>query len=355
MIFHIADRPIGLEHPPFVIAELSGNHNQSLERAMELIDVAAEAGAHAVKLQTYTADTLTLDVDNEYFTINDPKSLWNGRRLYELYREAHTPWEWHAPLFKRARSHGLIAFSTPFDLTAVDFLMSLDVPCFKIASFECTHLPLLRAVAQTGKPVILSTGMASKAEIEEALTTLRESGCNDIVILKCTSTYPALPLNTNLRTIPEMRTTFGCEVGISDHTMGTGVSVAAVALGATVIEKHFTLRRADGGVDSAFSMEPHELKQLVDESERAWQALGTVSFGCTPAEEKSKQFRQSIFAAREIAAGETLTAENVRIVRPSAGLAPKHFATIVGRRAERPISKGTPIEWPLVSGPRPKE
>lgn len=350
MTFKIGNRAIGLDHPPFVVAEVSGNHNQSLERALELIDVAASAGAHAVKLQTYTADTLTLDTDRADFVINDPRSLWNGRRLHDLYREAHTPWEWHEPLFERARSLGLIAFSTPFDFSAVEFLETLNVPCYKIASFEVTHLPLLRAVAAKKKPVILSTGMASQSEIEEAIETLNNGGCNDLALLKCTSTYPASPENTNLRTIPHMRSLFGCEVGLSDHTMGTGVSVAAIALGATVIEKHFTLSRADGGVDSAFSLEPYELRALVEECERAWLALGSVQLGCTPAEEKSKQFRQSIYASCDIVEGEVITADNIRIVRPGGGLAPKFYRSLIGRTATRAIALGEPLNWSLVGG-----
>lgn len=279
----IGNRQVGQDHPPFVIAEMSGNHNQSLDRALAIVEAAAKAGAHALKLQTYTADTMTLDIDEGEFYIEDPNSLWKGASLHKLYQLAHTPWEWHAPIFKRANELGMLAFSTPFDESAVDFLESLDVPCYKIASFENTDLPLIRKVAATGKPMIISTGMASVAELDESVRTAREAGCKDLILLKCTSTYPATPENTNIRTIPHLRDLFGTEVGLSDHTMGTGVSVASVALGATVIEKHFTLSRAEGGVDSAFSMEPAEMASLVLESERAWQALGRITYGAASA------------------------------------------------------------------------
>lgn len=343
--FSIAHRPIGLDSPPFVIAEMSGNHNQSLDRALAIVDAAARAGAHALKIQTYTADTMTLDIAGGDFVINDPNSLWAGRSLDQLYDEAHTPWAWHAPIFERARRLGLIPFSTPFDETAVEFLETLDVPCYKIASFEMTDLPLIRKVAATGKPLIVSTGMASLGEIDESVRTAREAGCRDLVLLKCTSTYPASPANTNLATIPNLRAWSGCEVGLSDHTMGVGAAVAAVALGATVIEKHFTLARADGGVDSAFSLEPEELQRLVEESERAWQALGQVRYGASAAEQKSLAFRRSLYAVRDIAAGETLTADNVRAIRPGFGLPPKYLDRLLGRTARRPLPRGTPLAW----------
>ncbi|MFZ2404838.1 MAG: pseudaminic acid synthase, partial [Methylobacter sp.] len=294
-VVKIAGRSIGRGNAPFIIAEMSGNHNQSLERALEIVDAAAKTGAHALKIQTYTPDTMTLDLDEREFHISDAKSLWAGASLYQLYGEAYTPWEWHKPIFDRARERGIIAFSTPFDDTAVDFLESLDAPCYKIASFENTDLPLIRRVAATGKPLIISTGMATVAELDETVRAARGAGCKDLVLLKCTSTYPATPENTNILTIPHMRELFGCEVGLSDHTMGIGVSVAGVALGATVIEKHFTLNRAEGGVDSTFSMEPDEMAQLVLETERAWQALGQVSYGPTEAERKSLQFRRSLY------------------------------------------------------------
>ncbi|OAI13870.1 pseudaminic acid synthase [Methylomonas koyamae] len=344
----IANRPIGTGHRPFVIAEMSGNHNQSLERALEIVDAAAKAGAHALKIQTYTADTITLDVGEGEFFISDPNSLWKGTSLHKLYQQAYTPWEWHKAIFDRCRQLGMIGFSTPFDETAVDFLEELDVPCYKIASFENIHLPLIRKVAATGKPMIVSTGMATVAELDDTVRAAREAGCNDIVLLKCTSSYPATPENTNIRTIPHLRELFGCEVGLSDHTMGTGVAVASVALGASVIEKHFTLCRADGGVDSAFSLEPAEMATLVVETERAWQALGEISYGVTEAEKKSLQFRRSIYIARDIAAGEILTSENLRCVRPGMGLPPKYYETLLGRKVNRDVKMGTPMSWDLL-------
>ena len=341
----IFNRQIGRHSPPFIIAEMSGNHNQSLKRALEIVDAAAAAGVHALKLQTYTADTMTLDINEGDFHIADPNSLWQGRALYELYQEAHTPWEWHKPIFDRCRERGIIGFSTPFDETALDFLETLDVPCYKIASFENIHLPLIRKVAATGKPIIMSTGMASIAELDEAVTTARESGCKELVLLKCTSSYPATPENTNILTIPHLRELFNCEVGLSDHTMGVGVSIAAVALGATVIEKHFTLCRADGGVDSAFSLEPAEINALVVETERAWQALGKVSYGPTESEKKSLVFRRSIYVAEDIKAGEPFTVKNLRIIRPGNGLPPKYLDVLLDKKAGRDYQKGTPVTW----------
>ncbi|HTI87434.1 MAG TPA: pseudaminic acid synthase [Alphaproteobacteria bacterium] len=348
-MFSLAGRPIGAGSPPFVIAEMSGNHNRSLDRALAIVDAAADAGAHAIKLQTYTADTLTIDAAREEFTIADEGSLWKGRNLYELYQEAYTPWEWHAPIMERAKARGIVCFSSPFDETAVDFLEGLNAPAYKIASFENVHLPLIRKAASTGKPLIISTGMATTAELDDAVSTARGAGCRDLVLLKCTSTYPATPENTNLATIPDMRARYGCEIGLSDHTMGVGASVAAVALGATVIEKHFTLARADGGVDSAFSLEPSELKSLVVETGRAALAMGKVSYGPTEAETKSLRFRRSLFAVRDIAAGEALTADNVRIIRPGHGLPPKEFDRVIGRRARARIARGTPLSWDLIA------
>jgi N-acetylneuraminate synthase len=345
----VAHRFIGSAHQPFVIAEMSGNHNQSLDRALAIVDAAAASGAHALKLQTYTADTMTLDIDTGDFFIADKKSLWQGTSLYKLYQEAHTPWDWHGPIFERARKHGMIPFSTPFDETAVDFLESLDVACYKIASFENTDLPLIRKVAATGKPMIISTGMASVAELDETVRAARAAGCNDLVLLKCTSTYPATPANTNILTIPHLRQLFGCEVGISDHTMGVGVAVAAVALGATVIEKHFTLARADGGVDSTFSLEPAEMASLVVESERAWQALGQVSYGATAAEQASLKYRRSLYVTQDIAAGEAFTKENVRAIRPGMGLAPKHIDKVLGKSAKTALARGTALDWSMVA------
>lgn len=345
MTFKIGNHSIGPGHRPFIIAEMSGNHNQSLDRALAIVDAAAAAGAQALKLQTYTADTITLDVRGGAFEINDQNSLWAGKNLHDLYKMAYTPWEWHKPIMDRAKSHGLVCFSSPFDETAVDFLEDLDIPAFKIASFENNHLPLIRKAASTGKPLIMSTGMASLAELDEAVTAAREAGCKDLVLLKCTSTYPATPANTNVLTIPHMRNLFGCEVGLSDHTMGVGVSVAAVAHGATVIEKHFTLSRAEGGVDSAFSLEPAELASLVTETERAWQGLGEVRYGPTEAERKSLVFRRSIYVAEDVKAGDTFNAVNLRIVRPGEGLAPRFFDLVLGRTAKRDLEKGTPLDW----------
>ncbi|MCX5871340.1 MAG: pseudaminic acid synthase [Deltaproteobacteria bacterium] len=348
MTLVVGNRSIGRDHPPVVIAEMSGNHNQSLERALEIVEAAAKAGAHALKIQTYTPDTMTLDLDEREFHISDPNSLWAGTSLYKLYGKAYTPWEWHKPIFDRARELGIIPFSTPFDDTAVDFLESLDVPCYKIASFENIHLPLIRKVAATGKPIIMSTGMATIAELDEAVTAAREAGCEELILLKCTSTYPAKPENTNILTIPHLHELFGCEVGLSDHTMGVGVSVAAVALGATVIEKHFTLSRADGGVDASFSLEPDELKALVVETERAWQALGSVVYGPTEKEKASLQFRRSLYVAVDMKAGDVFTEKNLRVVRPGLGLLPKYFETFLGRSVTMDVKKGTPVSWDLL-------
>lgn len=345
----IADHSIGQSHRPFIIAEMSGNHNQSLDRALAIVDAAAKSGAHALKLQTYTADTMTLELDEGEFFIDDPNSLWRGTSLHKLYQEAYTPWEWHAPIFERARSLGMIPFSTPFDATAVDFLESLGVACYKIASFENTDLPLIRKVAATGKPIIISTGMATVADIDEAVRTARTAGCKQLVLLKCTSTYPATPSDTNLLTIPHMRALFGCEVGLSDHTLGIGASVASVALGATVIEKHFTLARADGGVDSTFSMEPDEMAALVVETERAWLALGQVYYGLTEKELKSLVFRRSLYVAENLSPGDVLHEKNLRIIRPGLGLPPKYFETLIGKRIGRAVRRGTPMTWDLLS------
>jgi N-acetylneuraminate synthase len=344
----IGSRTIGLDAPPFVIAEMSGNHNQRLDRALALVDAAADAGAHALKIQTYTADTITLDVSRGEFRIEDPNSLWAGETLHQLYARAFTPWEWHEAILRRAEERGLIAFSTPFDETAVDFLEDLGTPCYKIASFENVHLPLIRKVAATGKPIIMSTGMATVAELDDAVRAAREAGCQDLVLLKCTSTYPADPANSNLRTIPHMRELFRCEVGLSDHTLGTGAACAAVALGATVIEKHFTLSRADGGVDSAFSLEPDELAALVRDAEHAWKSLGQTSYGPTEAEKASLQFRRSLYVAQDMKAGDVFTPANLRIVRPGLGLAPKYYEVFLGKRVAVDAEMGTPVSWDLL-------
>ncbi|HWR39479.1 MAG TPA: pseudaminic acid synthase [Patescibacteria group bacterium] len=338
----------GKDVPPFIIAEMSGNHNQSLDRALELVELAAWTGVQALKLQTYTAETMTLNINEREFCIKDEKSLWQGQSLYELYQRAYTPWEWHEPIFRRCRERGLLAFSTPFDDTAVDFLEQLNVPCYKIASFENTDLPLIRKVAATGKPMIVSTGMTTVAELEDLVSTARAEGCRDLVLLKCTSSYPATPEGSNLLTIPHMRELFQCEVGLSDHTLGIGVAVAGVAMGATVIEKHFTRSRAEGGVDSAFSMEPDEMQQLVTEATRAWQALGQISYAVDEQEKKSLLFRRSLYITEDLKAGDEITAANMRRIRPGLGLSPKYYDMILGKRVKKNVDKGTPVTWDLV-------
>ncbi len=348
MEIHIDKKPISNNHPPFIIAEMSGNHNQSLKRALDIVDAAAKAGVHAIKLQTYTADTLTIDREEGEFFISDSNSLWNGKSLYKLYQQAYTPWEWHKPIFTRCRELGLIAFSTPFDETAVDFLESLNVPAYKIASFENAHLPLIRKVASTRKPMIISTGMATLAELDEAVKTARDAGCKELILLKCTSTYPATPEDTNLLTVPHLRQLFDAEVGLSDHTLGIGVAVASVALGATVIEKHFTLSRADGGVDSAFSMEPEEMKALVEETRKAWQALGKVFYGPAEKEKASIRFRRSIYVVEDIEKGDKFTAHNLRVIRPGDGLPPKYYDILLDKKASCNIKRGTPMCWKFV-------
>ncbi|MEY2365242.1 pseudaminic acid synthase [Lysinibacillus capsici] len=344
----IANREIGRHKKPFIIAEMSGNHNQSLERALHLVELAAEAGVDALKLQTYTPDTITLDVHTGEFFIQEEGNIWKGNSLYNLYKEAYTPWEWHKEVFAKAKELGLLAFSSPFDETAVDFLETLNVPAYKIASFENVDIPLIRKVARTGKPMIISTGMATAAELDEAVRAAREEGNDQIILLKCTSTYPATPANSNLVTIPHLREMFNTEIGLSDHTMGVGVSVTAVALGATVIEKHFTTSRAEGGVDSAFSMEPHELKMLVEETERAWQSLGKVSYGPTNAEKESAKFRRSLYIGEDLKAGDILTDQNVRNVRPGLGLPTKYYDLVIGKAIKQDVLKGTPLSWELL-------
>ncbi|WP_341891840.1 pseudaminic acid synthase [Variovorax sp. YR752] len=347
-MIRIAGREIGPHARPYLIAEMSGNHNRSLERALAIVDAAAASGADAIKLQTYTADTMTLDIHAPGFVIDNPKSPWAGRQLHELYAEAATPWEWHAPIMARAKALGLHCFSTPFDDTAVDFLESLDVPAYKIASFELIDLALIRRVAATGKPLIISTGMATLSEIDDAVRAARGAGCRELVLLKCTSTYPAAPTDSNIRTIPALRDAFGCEAGLSDHTLGCGVAVASVALGATLIEKHFTLARAEGGVDSAFSLEPAEFAMLRTETERAWQSLGQVNFQPTASEGGSTQFRRSLYIVKPVKAGELLTRDNVRAIRPGYGLAPKHLEQLLGCRVVKDAGAGTPLAWELV-------
>jgi pseudaminic acid synthase len=345
-IDHITISP---DHKPFVIAEMSGNHNQSLERAFAIVDAAAEAGVHALKLQTYTADTITFNGKNKEFLIGDPDNIWKEHQtLHKLYQLAYTPWEWHKPIFERAKAHGMLAFSSPFDVTAVDFLESLDVPCYKIASFENTDHILLKKVAQTGKPIIMSTGVASIADIQESVGVLNKYGCKDLVLLKCTSTYPATPESTNLLTIPHMKDLFDCQIGLSDHTMGIGAAIAAVALGARVLEKHFTLRRADGGVDASFSLEPDEIKNLVIESERAFLAMGKVNYQLSEKEQKSLQYKRSLYVVEPMKIGDVFSEQNIRSIRPSNGLHTRYYEEFLGKKATQNIDAGTALNFSMI-------
>lgn len=344
---HIHEREIGPGKPAYVIAEISANHNQSLTSALDLITMAKDCGADAVKIQTYTPDTITIDCDNEYFRIGKG-SLWEGKNLYKLYGEAQTPWEWHADLFAHAKKTGITLFSTPFDETAVDLLEKLDAPAYKIASFELVHLPLIRRVAQTGKPLIMSTGMGSLEEIALAVETARTAGCRELALLKCTSAYPAPPEEANLRTIPHLADAFGVPAGLSDHTMGSAAAVASVCLGGCIIEKHFTKSRSEPGPDSAFSMEPAEFKAMVADIRTAEKALGRVSYELTEKEQASRVFRRSIFVVKDIHEGEAITAENVRIIRPSHGLEPMHLEKVLGRLAARNLARGTPLTWDVL-------
>ncbi|KIL49942.1 pseudaminic acid synthase [Jeotgalibacillus soli] len=347
-MIEIGTKKIGKSVKPFIIAEMSGNHNQSLERALRLVELAAEAGADAVKLQTYTPDTMTLDIHTGEFLIENDTNLWKGQSLYNLYKEAYTPWEWHKTIFDHCKEYGMVAFSSPFDETAVDFLETLDVPAYKIASFENVDIPLIKKVAATGKPIIISTGMASVAEIDEAVRSVRAQGNDQIILLKCTSTYPAAPENSNIETIPHMKDLFGTEVGLSDHTMGVGTAIAAVTLGAAVVEKHFTVSRAEGGVDAAFSLEPHELRMLAEETERAWRSLGNIHYGPTNAEKPSLEHRRSLYIGEDIKAGELLTKENVRVIRPGHGLPPKYLDLVIGKTVKHDVVKGTPLSWEIL-------
>jgi pseudaminic acid synthase len=346
--FQIGNRWVGESHEPFVIAEMSGNHNGSLERAIKIVEAAAAAGADALKIQTYTADTMTLNLSSGEFVISDPKSLWCGKSLYELYSEASTPWEWHEAIFRRCNELGIIGFSTPFDESAVDFLQSLNVPAYKVASFENTDLPLIQRIARSGRPTIVSTGMASADELAETVAVAKRAGCKDIVLLKCTSSYPASPEHSNLRTIDDLRKRFDVQAGLSDHTLGTSVALASVGMGATVIEKHFTLCRADGGPDAAFSMEPHEFAELVAGAKMAWQAMGMVKYGPTDSEKRSLQFRRSLYIVKDIKAGEALSPDNVRAIRPGLGISPKHYDAVLGARVARDVLTGTPVSWDLI-------
>jgi pseudaminic acid synthase len=343
----IRGRQVGPGRPVYVVAEMSANHNQSFEHAVKIVEAAKEVGADAVKLQTYTPDTLTIDCDNEYFRIKG--SIWDGRNLYDLYGEAYTPWEWQPKLKEVADRLGLDLFSSPFDDTAVDFLERMEVPAYKIASFELVDTPLLRKVASTGKPVILSTGMATYEEIREAVQTLRQGGCTELALLKCNSGYPAPPEEMNLRTVPHMAEAFGLPVGLSDHTLGIAVPVAAAALGACIIEKHFTLSRATPGPDSVFSLEPHEFKAMVSAVRIAEKALGEVRYEATELEAAGRAFRRSLFVVQDMKAGEVFSKKNVRSIRPGQGLAPKHLPEVLGRRAARDIARGTPLTLDMVT------
>lgn len=344
----IGSREVGASTPPYIIAEMSGNHDGDLGKAQDIVRMAAEAGAHAIKLQTYTADTITIDADTPDFRISSGHELWADRRLYDLYDEAHTPWEWHEPLFSLARELGLDAFSSPFDPTAVEFLEGLDVPCYKIASSEIVDLPLIRSAASTGKPVIISTGMASVAEIHAAVGAVRSTGNDQVLVLSCTANYPADPEDSHLRGIPVMADAFDVPVGLSDHTLGIGAAVAAVALGAVLIEKHVTMSREGGGVDSAFSLEPAELAALVRESETAWRALGQPRIGATSGEKEGLRFRRSLFVTEDVRAGDLVSAANVRSIRPAGGLAPEEFGVVEGRAFRKDAAKGTPLSWDLL-------
>lgn len=343
----IGNRPIGRQHKPFIIAELSGNHQQSLDKALSMVEAAAKSGAHAIKLQTYTPDTMTLEINAGEFFIDDENSLWQGSSLHQLYQQAMTPWEWHRAIFDHAAKLGLIAFSTPFDCSAVDFLETLQVPCHKIASFENIDHALLRKVAATGKPVIMSTGIASLAELAESVEVLRDSGCDQLILLKCTSAYPAPANEANVRTLPHLAELFQCQTGLSDHTLGIGVAIASVALGATVIEKHFVLDRSGNSVDAAFSLEPSELAQLVTETERAWLSLGQINYGATEKEIASRQHRRSLYVCKDLRAGDILTEDNLRSIRPGLGLAPKHLQKALGKPVRKDVPKGTPLNWDL--------
>jgi N-acetylneuraminate synthase len=345
---NFGDVPVGPEHQPFVIAEMSGNHNGDLERAKDIVRAMAETGVQALKLQTYTADTITLDVDLPAFRLPSEHELWGGARLYDLYQEAHTPWEWHEPIFELANSLGMLAFSSPFDPTAIDFLEKLNVPAYKVASNEIGDLPLVRAMAETGKPIIISTGSATLMDIDAAVRAARSTGNEQIVVLSCTASYPAPPEQSNLRSIPVLRDALGVQIGLSDHTMGIGASIAAVALGATVIEKHVTLSRADGGVDSAFSLEPHEVKALVEGTKVAQQALGEPVVGPKQAEQNVLRFRRSLYVTRDVKAGEKVAPDNVRSVRPAGGLPPDAFSSVEGREFRQDTPKGTPLTWDVL-------
>ena len=340
----ILNRPISIKHKPFIIAEMSANHNQSLSNALKIIDKAKQAGVDAIKIQTYTPDTLTIKSSRKEFTITDKSSIWYNQNLYNLYKKAYTPWDWHQKIFDYSKKKGLICFSSPFDLSAVEVLKKLNCPAYKIASFEINNLPLIENVAKLNKPLIISTGLATFKEIKNAVMTAKKNGCKKIILLKCTSTYPSDPKDSNIITINDLKKQFKCEVGISDHTKGIGVSVASIAYGSTVIEKHFTLDRKLGGVDSEFSLEPNEMKSLVDEAKRAWSSLGKKKYGPTKSELNSLKFRKSIFVVKDIKKGEVFCDENIKIIRPNIGLEPKFYKRIIGKIAQKNLKKGTPLK-----------
>lgn len=347
-VVEIDGRAIGSQQPPYIVAEMSGNHGGSLARALEIVDAVAKTGAHAIKLQTYRADTITIDADGPEFRLSDGHELWGGQRLYDLYEEAHTPWEWHEPIFERARQLGLAAFSSPFDPTAIAFLEELGVPAYKIASSELVDLPLIQQVAATGKPLIMSTGMATLSEIDAAVRAAREAGCPRPILLGCTASYPADVSESNLRAIPVLAEAFGLPVGLSDHTPGIGAPVAAVALGACLVEKHVTLSRADGGVDSAFSLEPWELAALVTETERGWRALGRPVIGPSDSEREGLRFRRSLYVVADVREGQRVTQDNVRSIRPAGGLKPHAITSVLGRTFRQDVARGTPLSWDLI-------
>lgn len=346
----IQGRKIGPDQPPYVIAEMSANHNGSLERALAIVESAHKAGAPAVKLQSYRADTITIDHDGPEFMIHG--GLWDGYRLYDLYEKAAMPWEWHEPLFKRGRELGIAVFSSPFDATAVDLLEKLDAPAYKIASLELCDLPLVERVARTGKPIIMSTGASDLGEVAEAFDAARAAGAREIILLQCTTSYPTPIRDSNLATIPHMAAMFDAVIGLSDHTMGTAVPVAAVALGAAVIEKHFTLRRADGGVDSTFSLEPEELARMIADVNTAWEAKGTISYGLAESERGNRIYRRSLYVVQDLKAGQVVETQHVRSIRPGLGLPPKHLKEVIGRRATRDVKRGTPLDWSMVEAPK---
>lgn len=343
----ISNVSIGKNHNPFIIAEMSANHNKSLERALKIIDKVKASGANAIKLQTYKAETMTLDLNDKEFFIDDKSSKWYGQSMFELYSKAHTPWLWHKDIFSYAEKKGLICFSSPFDESAVELLESLNTPAYKIASHECIDLPLIKCVSKTKKPIIISTGMATISEIAEAVDTARTFGCIDLALMKCTSTYPSSPENSNLRTIPHMRDLFNCEIGLSDHTLGIGAAIASISFGASIIEKHFTLSREDGGVDASFSLEPSEFSKLVEESKSAFQACGEIKYGPTNTELNARQRRRSIYISKNLKSGEKLNKENMKLIRPGLGLNPKYYEILLGKKVKKNVSKGTPVTWDL--------